>query len=102
MSRCLLHKGQLQAFVEWLDKKRIQHRTGRGEFQILQVELEGNQWGVVYDRLDAPEHYTVTKPMEVLVRRFVQARKDKSRAIVRTAAQDERINEPPPRKRPAG
>ena len=83
MSRNLLHKTQLQPFMVWLDKKRIHHRPGRGEFQVLQVEIQVGQWGIVYDRLSAPEHYTVTRPMEVLVRRFVQARKDKARAIER-------------------
>lgn len=83
MSRNLLHKGQLQPFMEWLEKKHIHHRPGRGEFQVLQVELQGGQWGVVYDRLRAPEHYTVTRPMEMLVRRYVQARREKARAIER-------------------
>ena len=74
MSRNLLHKGKLRDFQQWLDKKHIQHREGRGHFQVLQVSLPGNQWGVVYDRITAPEHYTVTAPMESLVRRFIQAR----------------------------
>jgi hypothetical protein len=73
MSRNLLHKGKLCDFKQWLSKKGIQHREGRGDFQVLQVALPGNQWGVVYDRITAPEHYTVTAPMESLVRRFIQS-----------------------------
>lgn len=74
MSRNLLHKSTLPQFKEWLDRKHIQWREGKGEFQVIQVALPGNQWGVVYDRITAPEHYTVTAPMESLVRRFIQAR----------------------------
>ena len=76
MSRNLLHKGKLCDFKQWLSKKGIQHREGRGDFQVLQVALPGNQWGVVYDRITAPEHYTVTAPMESLVRRFIQSHRD--------------------------
>ena len=79
MSRCLLHKNKLENFKLWLDKKQIPHRPGRGEFQVLQVALPDGRWGVVYDRIVAPEHYTVTAPMEHIVRCFVQARN----AIVR-------------------
>jgi hypothetical protein len=74
MSRCLLHKNKLENFKEWLDKKHISHRPGRGAFQVLQVALPDGRWGVVYDRIVAPEHYTVTAPMEHIVRCFVQAR----------------------------
>ena len=83
MSRCLLHKNKLDDFKLWLDKKHIPHRPGRGEFQVMQVALPDGQWGVVYDRIVAPEHYTVTAPMECIVRRFVQARRDKDRAVER-------------------
>jgi hypothetical protein len=75
MSRCLLHKRKLNAFKMWLDKKHIQRRPGRGEYQVMQVALPDGQWGVVYDRIEAPEHYTVTAPMEYLVRRFIQSQK---------------------------
>lgn len=73
MSRNLLHKSMLSQFKDWLDRKRIQRREGKGEFQVMQVAWPDGQWNCVYDRIDAPEHYTVTRPMEPLVRRFIQA-----------------------------
>ena len=73
MSRNLLHKSKLCEFASWLEKKRINHRPGRGDFQVMQVANREGQWGVVYDRLTAPEHYTVTRDIEPLVRRFIQS-----------------------------
>lgn len=76
MSRNLLHKTKLEPFKQWLDAKGIAHRPGRGDFQVLQVALPRNQWGVVFDRIEAPEHYTVTWPLEAMVRRFIREGKD--------------------------
>lgn len=75
MSRNLLHKNKLNAFKEWLTKENIQYRPGQGVFQVLQVALPKNQWGVIYDRITAPEHYTVTISMESLVRKFIKSQK---------------------------
>lgn len=74
MSRNLLHKSTLTQFKEWLDRKHIQWREGKGEFQVMQVAWPEGQTNCVYDRIEAPEHYTVTRPMAPLVRRFIQAR----------------------------
>jgi hypothetical protein len=74
MSRNLLHKSEFHAFKAWLDRKGIKSRDGIGEFQVMQVAWPADQWNCVYDRIHAPEHYTVTRPMEPLVRRFIQAR----------------------------
>lgn len=75
MSRALLHKSKLDEFKGWLNVAGITHRPGRGEFQVLQVALPRNQWGVVYDRLDAREHFTVTESLEPLVVRFIRAQR---------------------------
>lgn len=72
MSRNLLHKSKLEDFKAWLDAKKRVHRPGRGDFQVLQVAVPHNQWAVVYDRIEAPEHYTVTWPLESTVRQFIQ------------------------------
>lgn len=72
MSRCLLHKSKLEAFQAWLMREGIEHRAGRGDYQVLQVATSNNQWQCVFDRLDAPEHYTVAQPIERLVRRFIR------------------------------
>lgn len=72
MARNLLHKKRLEDFKEWLTAQGVEHRPGRGAFQVLQVMTDRKSWQVVYDRIEAPEHYTVTGPMEYLVRRFIR------------------------------
>lgn len=72
MSRCLLHKTKLDAFKEWLSTSGIEHRPARGDFQVLQVKTRNGQWQCVFDRLDAPEHYTVAWPLEPIVWRFIR------------------------------
>lgn len=72
MSRCLLHKSRLDAFKLWCEHRAIQTRPGRGDYQVLQVLTSKFGWQVVYDRNDAPEHYTVTWPLEMLVKRFIR------------------------------
>jgi len=72
MSRNLLHKTKLEAFKTFLSKSGIEHRPGRGSFQMLQVKLKSGQWQCVFDRIDAPEHYTVAHPLEGLVHKFIK------------------------------
>lgn len=75
MSRNLLHKTKLEAFKSWLSQQDIEHRPGRGAFQVLQVRMTSkrlNEWQCVFDRLDAPEHYTVAYPLEPIVHRFIR------------------------------
>lgn len=72
MSRNLLHKTKLDAFKAWLDSKGIEHRPGRGEYQMLQVKMKNGQWQCVFDRHSAPEHYTVAHPLEQHVHRFIR------------------------------
>lgn len=77
MSRNLLHKNKLDDFKAWLTSQGILHRPGRGAYQVLQVALSRKvpiQWGVVFDRDTAPEHYTVTWPLEATVRRYIRER----------------------------
>lgn len=75
MSRNRLHKNKLDAFKAWLDAAGIAHRPGRGAYQVLQVALPHNQWGVVYDRDTAPEHYTATAPLDSIVSRFIREKR---------------------------
>lgn len=96
MSRCLLHKTKLDAFKAWLDAAGIPHRPGKGTFQVLQVALPRKQWGVVYDRIDAPEHYTVTGPLERTVRRFLRNADRDTRSC--TCHPDDNPPQPCPRK----
>ena len=77
MSRNLLHKSTLPEFVAWLDAQGIPHRPRRGVgFEVLQVQVTPPQWFCVFDRLDAPEHYTVDYRLEPTVRRFIRSRKE--------------------------
>ena len=72
MSRNLLHKTKLEDFKKWLDTQGLEHRPARGDYQVLQVLVPRSGWQVVYDRIAAPEHYTVPHPMERLVMRFIR------------------------------
>jgi hypothetical protein len=73
MSRNLLHKSKLDAFKSWLVLNGFEHRPGRGDYDVLQVKspITGD-WQCVFDRHNAPEHYTVAEPLELVVRRFIR------------------------------
>lgn len=72
MSRNLLHKSKLEAFKAWLTAQGVEHRPSRGSFQVLQVRTKNGQWQCIFDRIAAPEHYTVAWPLEGLVHRFIR------------------------------
>lgn len=74
MSRNLLHINKLNDFKNFLNSYKIPFRSGRGEFQVMQVYLDG-KWQVVYSRLHAKEHYTVVRPLEGLVEMFIAENK---------------------------
>jgi hypothetical protein len=73
MIRCLLHKSKLTSFVQWCALNDIEARPPRGEYQVLQVRLKDGQWACVYDRAVAPEHYTVDRRIESVVRQFIRS-----------------------------
>ncbi|KVC84003.1 hypothetical protein [Burkholderia ubonensis] len=73
MSRNLLHKTKIESFKSWMDLAGIEHRPGRGDFQVLQIKTKNGQWQCIFDRIEAPEHYTVAWPLEPIVRRFIKA-----------------------------
>jgi hypothetical protein len=70
MSRCLLHITKLDAFKEWLDKRGIQHRPGKGFYQVIQVCKNGKHWNNVYTRHHMPEHFTTDRHLDSLVSAF--------------------------------
>ncbi len=78
MSRNLLHKTKLPAFKSWLDAQGIPHRAPRGTCEMLQVQAAPPDWFCVFDRLNAPEHYTVDHRLERIVQRFIRVTKTKS------------------------
>lgn len=78
MSRCLLHVNKLNKFLAWLDKEKIEHREGKGDYQIRQICKDGKHWNNIYLRDNMPEHYTVDRHLESLVRKFIRESKDES------------------------
>ena len=72
-SRDILHKSKLDAVKEWLDSQGIPHRPGRGDYDVLQVQVAAPEWFCIFDRLSAKEHYTVDKRLVRTVIRFIQA-----------------------------
>ena len=76
MSRNLLHKSKLEEFKLWLAAHSIVHRPGRVDFQVLQIHTKNGQWQCIFYRIEAPEHFTVARPIEQLVRRFIRETKE--------------------------
>ncbi|MGL4249288.1 MAG: hypothetical protein ACRDCI_11905 [Plesiomonas shigelloides] len=76
MSRCLLHKNKLDMFKLYLSENGIDFRDGRGDYQVIQVRIDGC-WHAIYERANMPEHLTVVFGLERLVRKFIRQSKDK-------------------------
>ena len=77
MSRNLLHKNKLVDFIIYLEENSIEHRDGKGSYQVLQVNVPGRGWQAVFSKNNMPEHYTVNVGLEQLVRNFINASKEK-------------------------
>lgn len=75
MSRNLLHKTKLEPFKAWLSTQGIQHRPPRGDYDVLQVQAAAPDWFCIFDRHDAPEHFTVDRRLVPTVQRFIKAQK---------------------------
>lgn len=79
MSRELLHVKDLEAFKTWLTAEGIEHRDGRGIYQVIQIYW-AQGWRVIYERENthagkALVHYTVPFELTGLVRRFIHQKK---------------------------
>lgn len=70
MSRNLLHKTKKDAFLAWCDRHGYKTRKGKGVFQVAQVYFN-LKWEAIYERIHMPEHYTVTRGLEFLVKAFI-------------------------------
>ena len=75
MSRNLLHVSHLPSFQEFLIRNFIPFRPGRGNFQVLQIQLEDGQWACIYNRLEMPEHYSVDRRLDPLVKSYIKTMK---------------------------
>lgn len=80
MSRNQLHITKLDEFTSFLDAQGIDHRAGKGAYEVLQVRLKAGGFGAVYRRHEMPEHYSVDRRLESLVARFCRQRKQESRS----------------------
>ena len=69
-----LHHTHLPTFRAWLDQQGIEHRPGRGAFEVMQVKYP-KHYRAIYRRAHAPEHVSVPKGLHPLVRRFLKKRR---------------------------
>jgi hypothetical protein len=74
-NRCLLAKHDLQNFKAFLDSVGIEHRAGKGDYQVLQVKTNRAGWQVVFDK-HSNQHLTVNGKLEPMVRRFIASKKE--------------------------
>lgn len=71
-SRCLLHRSKLEPFKEYCLKRGYVLKDGVGHWQLVQVfHPDGQKVGDVYDNLISDEHYTVTRPLIPVVRKWL-------------------------------
>ena len=80
--RGTLHINQLEAFKIWCAENGIAYRDGKGEWQVLQVQVKSkkfNGWACIYKRADMPEHYTVQDQLIRYVKGFLASRKQENR-----------------------
>lgn len=74
-NRALLHRNQLAAFMEFLEKEGIEFRDGRGDWQVLQVKNRRHGgWDSIFDSL-RKEHYVVPRPLIGLVKKFIKTKR---------------------------
>lgn len=75
MSRNTLHLSHLEPFKQYLVENFIAFRPGRGDYQVLQVQLADGQWAGIYSRGKMPEHYTSDKRLDPLIEKFIEYKK---------------------------
>lgn len=79
-NRCLLHISKLEEFKQWLTLKDIPYRSGRGDFQVLQV-MTSHGWKCIFSRIDMKEHFTVQEGLVSLVDLFLQCSEKKTKKV---------------------
>ena len=69
-TRNLLHKEKLEQFKAFLDSKGIEHREGKGTWEVLQVWNRGSErFDVIHTRMRG-DHFSVPQPLLKLVKKF--------------------------------
>lgn len=69
-TRNYLHISKLDDFKGWLQSKNFSYRSGKGDWEVLQVDT-GKVWAKIYRRADMPEHFTVQDVLMPIVRAFM-------------------------------
>lgn len=72
--RATLHKSKLESFKSWLIENQIQYRDGKGDFQVLQVEVK-DRFYPIYNRLQG-DHLTTQRELTPLVKRYIASEKN--------------------------
>ena len=73
--RNLLHVDKLEDFKDWLNREMIEHRPGKGTWEVLQVKTDDGIWPKIYDRGTGERkltHYTVQDKLVPLVQQFIE------------------------------
>ena len=70
MKRGLLHKTKLEEFKSFLIDQQIQYRNGKGDYQVIQVEVK-NRFYPIYDR-HTGDHFTTQQELIPLIIRFLK------------------------------
>lgn len=66
-----INKEYLEKFKQYLDKQAIPYRDGKGDYQWLQVCING-KWDVLYLSKSTPNHANAkTEPMTQVVKSFL-------------------------------
>ena len=74
-TRNLLHKEKLDQFIAFLDSKDVEHREGKGTWEVIQVYCESHveglnpEWNVIHTKMRG-DHFSVPKSLVKLVRQF--------------------------------
>ena len=80
MSRNLLHKNRLDDFKEWLQAQQIEVRAGKGHYQLFTFWWK-DTWIGVYTRIFMPEHLSVDRRADPLVKRFIKEQNVENRKV---------------------
>lgn len=73
MKRGLLHKSKLEDFKSFLIDEGFQYRNGKGDYQVLQVEVRGRFYPI-YDRHDG-DHFATQRELFPLIRTYLRVKK---------------------------
>lgn len=69
MKRCTLHKSKLEDFKEYLIQFDIKFREGKGDYQVIQVEVLGRFYPVF--KRHGGDHYTTQKELLPTIKNYL-------------------------------